>query len=231
MMMDSEWFVSLEGKECGPFSASYLRQCAQEKRIRPETLVKETRDGKWLAARQVPGLFDIPPQPAATVPDDLAAVEVAEVSAANPFAPGNPQLDLSQGSRVIFCERCGQSNDANTYQCCKCGNMLHASPPPQYAVDNSLGGLIPYKNSNALWAYYLGIFSLFACVPIIGFIIGLPLGIAALIFGLKGRRYAREFPEAKGGVHAWIGIILGILSLVSTTLFLVIFLIAMFSKK
>lgn len=67
---------------------------------------------------------------------------------------------------------------------------------------DSTGGIIPYKNPNALVAYYLGIFSL---IPGLG----LFLGIAAFILGLLGLRHARQHPETKGTVHAWIGIVMG----------------------
>ena len=72
------------------------------------------------------------------------------------------------------------------------------SPPP----DNTIATIIPYRNAPALIAYYLGIFSLIPCV-------GFVLGIAAFILGIIGLRRARQYPEAKGKVHAWIGIILG----------------------
>ena len=61
---------------------------------------------------------------------------------------------------------------------------------------------MPSKNSDALIAYYLGVFS---AIPVLG----IPLGIAAIILGIKGVRKAREYPEVKGKVHAWVGIILG----------------------
>jgi hypothetical protein len=35
------------------------------------------------------------------------------------------------------------------------------------------------------------------------------LGIAAFILGLMGLKEARRHPEAKGKVHAWVGIICG----------------------
>jgi len=67
---------------------------------------------------------------------------------------------------------------------------------------DATGGLIPYKNSNALIAYYIGLFSL---LPIIG----LPMGIAAIVLGVKGLRAANENPIIKGKAHAWVGIICG----------------------
>jgi len=76
-----------------------------------------------------------------------------------------------------------------------------STPPPP---DNTVATIIPYRNAPALIAYYLGIFSLIPCV-------GFVLGIAALILGIIGLKRVRQHPEAKGKVHAWIGIILGTL--------------------
>jgi hypothetical protein len=70
------------------------------------------------------------------------------------------------------------------------------------ASDETLGGMMPTKNGPALIAYYLGVFSV---IPLLG----LPLGIAALILGIKGLRKVREHPEVKGKVHAWVGVIAG----------------------
>ena len=65
-----------------------------------------------------------------------------------------------------------------------------------------MGGLIPTKNPQALTAYYLGIAAL---IPVLGIF----FGIAALILGIKGVKFAKAHPEAKGAIHAWVGIILG----------------------
>jgi hypothetical protein len=146
--------------------------------------------------------------------------------------PSGPDAIPSQsatGANFVYCELCGLHNDDNNYKCIKCGNLLHEHKT--HRPDNTLGGLIPLNNSKALLAYYSGIFSLFACIPLIGFVIGLPLGIMAFIFGLKGRKIAIENPEAKGGIHAWVGIILGLLSFISTTAYLVLFAIAFINKK
>jgi hypothetical protein len=40
-------------------------------------------------------------------------------------------------------------------------------------------------------------------------LLGFPLGVAALILGLRGLRRAKEHPEARGKAHAWVGIIAG----------------------
>ncbi len=64
---------------------------------------------------------------------------------------------------------------------------------------DATGGLIPYKNPQALIAYYLGLFSL---APVIG----LPMGIAAFVLGLKGLKARKRNPAVSGAAHAWIGI-------------------------
>ena len=105
---------------------------------------------------------------------------------------------------VIFCTKCGERNAENNFKCTRCGSLLHGEPPPKYvaADDSGLITFIPYKNSQALLAYYLGIFSIIPCL-------GSPMGIAALVLGIRGLRFATAHPEAKGKVHAWVGIIAG----------------------
>ncbi len=77
------------------------------------------------------------------------------------------------------------------------------TPAPQPAT-----GLVPYRNPYALTAYYLGIFSL---MPLIGLLLAIP----AFVLGIMGWRNYRKTPEIRGGVHAWVGIIMGgILTLV-----------------
>jgi len=122
----------------------------------------------------------------------------------------------------MYCPACGTANDDKNIFCERCGTVLETPRPaaaplptveppvgqyphpaqPRHQPDNTMGGLIPYKNQSALLAYYLAVFSLIPCF-------GLFLGIAAFILGLKGLRYAKEQPEAKGATHAWVGIILG----------------------
>lgn len=78
------------------------------------------------------------------------------------------------------------------------------APPTSDAVST----LIPYKNPPALTAYYLGVFSLSACIPLLG-IAGVVMAIFAVVCGRRGLRLAAEKQEARGRVHAWIGIIGG----------------------
>ena len=55
-------------------------------------------------------------------------------------------------------------------------------------------------------AYYLGVFGPIPCL-------GIPLAIAAIVLGIMGRNYVKQYAEAKGGAHAWAGIIMGSLEL------------------
>jgi len=79
--------------------------------------------------------------------------------------------------------------------------------------------IVPYKNPQALAAYYLGLFSI---IPVLGFFLALasvPLGI----LGLKAR--SRQ-PAIHGAAHAWIGIVIGSLSLLVHVAVIVILVIA-----
>ena len=135
-----------------------------------------------------------------------------------------PEIQVSDASNVpkadvIFCAHCGQKNLENNFKCTQCGFPLHAAPQPQYVVgsDGTLGGLIPYRNAAALWAYYLAIFAL---IPFFG----IPIGVAAVIVGFRGLKNATLHPETKGKVHAWIGIVLGGLCAVGYLLIIVLML-------
>jgi DNA-directed RNA polymerase subunit RPC12/RpoP len=115
------------------------------------------------------------------------------------ISPGN-----SSAQKTIDCPACRLPNAENNYRCTNCGAELHVAPMavPAIPIDDQLAIFIPYRNAPALWAYYLGVFAL---IPCFGFF----LGIAAIILGIKGASNARKHPEAKGGVHSWVGIILG----------------------
>ena len=119
-------------------------------------------------------------------------------------APATASASRPPPLPTIFCSKCGHKNLAYNLKCVLCGALLHEQPARKYAVtdDGTMGGLIPYKNAQSLWAYYLAIFSLIPCL-------GVPLGIAAVILGIRGLKYAELHPEAKGKGHCWTGIILG----------------------
>lgn len=80
------------------------------------------------------------------------------------------------------------------------GNPQNVARPTE---GDATGGLIPYKNPKALIAYYLGIGSLLI----------FPLGFVSIVLGFMGLADRKRNPVIKGSVHAWIGIVLGGLSI------------------
>lgn len=78
-------------------------------------------------------------------------------------------------------------------------------PPMNQPQGDATGGVIPYKNPQALTSYYLGVFSL---IPLLGFV----LGCIAVPLGILGLRKRKHMPQIRGTAHAWVGIILGGLS-------------------
>jgi hypothetical protein len=95
----------------------------------------------------------------------------------------------------------GTQNTSNTPN--PSGPVTYQTPSHPNGGD-STGGLIPYKNPKALFAYYLGILS---GLPLIG----LPLGIAAFVLGIMGLNDRKKNPAIKGSVHAGIGIGCGLI--------------------
>lgn len=92
---------------------------------------------------------------------------------------------------------------SNPYQSPQNPPGMNQGPPGQGDVT---GGIIPYKNGPALAAYYVGIVSLLCCF------VGLPVGIVAIVLGVMGLQKRAKQPEVKGSVHAWIGIVCGVIS-------------------
>lgn len=96
---------------------------------------------------------------------------------------------------------------------------IYGAPPtvagpviaPQ-SSDDGLSVIIPYRNGFALGAYYTGVFGL---IPFVGLLLG-PL---AIIFGILGLQHAASNPRARGRVHAWVGILLGMLTLAGHIVF------------
>jgi hypothetical protein len=95
------------------------------------------------------------------------------------------------------CSNCGRPLPPGSTFCPSCGKPAGGATADDR---DATGGVIPYKNSSALIAYYCGVFSVLPCFPI---------GLVGLVLGIKGLKYAKAHPESKGKVHAWIGIIAG----------------------
>ncbi|HUO86975.1 MAG TPA: hypothetical protein VM617_06260 [Thermoanaerobaculia bacterium] len=67
------------------------------------------------------------------------------------------------------------------------------------------GRCFPAGNGPALAAWYLGVLAL---VPLFGALAAGP----AVACGVTGRHRARLLPGQEGGVHAWAGLILGVVA-------------------
>src|SRR5690242_19218771 len=113
----------------------------------------------------------------------------------------------------MFCPKCGAENKDESLKCKKCGKSLKTVTAA--SGGDPIASIIPYQNGKALIAYYLGVFSIIPCV-------GAPLGIAAFFLGLAGLKEADAHPEAKGKIHAWIGVIVGGLFGLVYTVFILI---------
>lgn len=109
----------------------------------------------------------------------------------------------------MFCPSCGSVNNDSAQFCASCGQPMNQQPrqpqQPQVVVEDGVSALIP-RNTAALWAYYLGVASLACCIL---------AGIPAMIMGFKALNNAKENPALKGENHAWVGIILGGLSVIA----------------
>lgn len=93
------------------------------------------------------------------------------------------------------------------------------APPPAPIQGDVTGGVIPYKNPQALLSYYFGIFGL---VPLLG----IPFALAAIILGIVGLKLSRITPAIRGQVHAWIGIVLGASSLLGHIVVIALIIVA-----
>lgn len=98
------------------------------------------------------------------------------------------------------CPVCGEQIAVQARICRFCGERFTDASRPPASRGDGYSGMIPHRNQAALIAYYCGVFSVLPCFPI---------GLVALVLGIIGLRKAKREPEAKGGVHAWIGIIAG----------------------
>lgn len=78
--------------------------------------------------------------------------------------------------------------------------------------DVGIDAVIPFRNGMALASYYCGVFGLIGC-----FLLGVGgiFGIVPIVFGVLGLVRASRDPEARGRVHAWVGIALGALEVLT----------------
>ncbi len=106
----------------------------------------------------------------------------------------------------MICSACRTDNPDLARYCSRCAAPLSGLLEP--SEGDATGGVIPYKNPPALAAYYLGLFSIF---PVLGIV----LGVAAVILGKKGLDNRKLNPKVRGIAHAWVGIGCGTLSILA----------------
>jgi len=111
----------------------------------------------------------------------------------------------------------------NPYRPTLDGTLPPTEDPPKPSESDATGGIIPYKNPKALMAYYLGIFS---GLPLVG----LPLGIAAFVLGIKGLQERSRNPAIKGSIHAGIGIGCGGFFTILWSIFVVAMIVAFVNR-
>jgi hypothetical protein len=76
--MAVEWFCQLMGSELGPFSASQIVDMARKRQITPEDMIKKGRDGEWVPAYRVKGLFEAASRPVPAQAKDRAGQPAPE---------------------------------------------------------------------------------------------------------------------------------------------------------
>src|SRR5689334_10032066 len=125
----------------------------------------------------------------------------------------------------MFCPGCGSEVASIALACPRCGQAGPApGPPPLPTRPVPAGEYFFPRNGPALAAYYLGVFSLLPAV-------GIVLGILAIVFGVKGVRLERAHPEARGGMHARVGLVLGAVFGLGQVVVLGLILLGAFAKR
>jgi len=135
------------------------------------------------------------------------AFDAAKIGARAGQAPGFPDFGPIGWFFLTFCCWCigfpfyvakrSRYIEANKKNHSHTNYVVH-----EVKVNSTEGSAMPEKNTPALISYYMGLFSLIPCL-------GLLLGLPAFIAGIVGLLIQRKNPQAKGGVHAWTGIIAG----------------------
>lgn len=122
---------------------------------------------------------------------------------------GYPLVSSPQVPGALYCGQCQRWYAGAQIDAAPPGAPPPPPPPGQWypqpqpqPAPSAMEGLIPTRNPSALIAYYLGVFSVLPCI---GFFLAVP----ALILGIRGLAYVRRYPQVRGVVHAWIGIVLG----------------------
>ena len=114
-----------------------------------------------------------------------------------------PPPSLPTQKTIRYCSFCGTKNQENSYKCTQCGKELHQGAKNRFRHNQIVRGTpLPFGNPQAVAALYLGIFT---TIPVLGIF----LGLLALIFGLIGLNKVKHNPEVRGRAMSWVGIVIG----------------------
>jgi hypothetical protein len=82
-----DWYLQVLGEEFGPVSFGSLRHGVRKGRVGPDTLVRLGKDGRWVLAERVSGLFAGVGSGPATLPPPVADTEPANEAERRPKRP------------------------------------------------------------------------------------------------------------------------------------------------
>ncbi|HVC97638.1 MAG TPA: DUF4339 domain-containing protein [Pirellulales bacterium] len=100
--MASEWFVQIMGTEVGPLGAGELRRLAAERRFATTDLVRKGKDGRWVTAAEIKGLFgDVARQPPAIAPAVIRPLSPSTVAVVPPMPRAAPELSAAAAPGLI----------------------------------------------------------------------------------------------------------------------------------
>jgi len=216
----SEWNVNHAGKTQGPFSSNQLKQFATATKITPETSVRLGKEGKWVQAKNVKGLFES---------RELAAV-AAPTRPPLPVPSAAPQSIVAPITVVpsarVSCPYCGEDIAATAVKCRHCNEFLDGRAPGnaiplrqepvhvQHATTVNIQA--PQRTSSlGIVSLVLGVVAFLLCwIPLIGILtlplsaLGIVLGAVALVLSIVRRGSGIGFPIA-GTAVCLLALIIG----------------------
>jgi hypothetical protein len=164
----SEWYYQLAREEIGPISASELRQLRKEGTLSRDSLVRKGKEGKWVLANNVKGLFDSPPATpkvasATAGPDESDELRLAPVREA--VSPTTAKRDAKRpppppNAPSYRCPKCREEVDVTLSVCLHCGFNLNVA---EYARPSAVESMKEREkaregeNVDSLAEFYAGI--------------------------------------------------------------------------
>ena len=121
--MAKSWYVSHEGRVVGPATSTQLKRLAEQQKIHRDTRVRLGREGHWVRASKVQGLFP---------PTELVSAEPAIAPKALPSPSPIPTKPFVPQTKT--CQFCGEAIASTAAKCRHCGEFLNhpiAAAAPQ----------------------------------------------------------------------------------------------------